>query len=98
MNDFIAQYHTKVYTAVARLSALSEEAEITLITENILSELWDNKKDLLTEQRSGTFIYKVLLIHVLIYLKDAGHENRIQDLQKILLLDPAHFDYLLEEP
>jgi hypothetical protein len=43
------------------------------------------------EHRKGVFIYRIMLKHVFSHLKARGEFDKIEGLQKILLIHPTHY-------
>ena len=76
---------------MVRLARLADEKEVDILTREILSELWERREQLEAESRKGVFIYKVILGHVFSHLKARGETGKIEFLQKILLIHPAHY-------
>jgi hypothetical protein len=80
-----------VFNSVVRLTGLSDEKELKVLTEEILDDLQRQQQELAAESRKGVFVYKVVLIHVFAYLEAIGNVRRIEFLQKILLIHPSHY-------
>ena len=76
---------------MVRLARLGDEKEVDMLTRQILSDLWERREQLEAESRKGVFIYKVVLGHVFSHLKARGENDKIEFLQKILLIHPAHY-------
>lgn len=76
---------------MVRLARLGDEKEADMLTRDILSDLWERREQLEAEPRKGVFIYKVVLGHVFSHLKARGENHKIEFLQKILLIHPAHY-------
>jgi hypothetical protein len=91
LKEFIASYYQQVFSTVVRLARLADEKEVDILTREILSELWERREQLEAESRKGVFIYKVILGHVFSHLKARGETGKIEFLQKILLIHPAHY-------
>ena len=91
MKEFIASYYQQVFSSVVRLARLGDEKEVDILTREILSDLWERREALEAEPRKGVFIYKVVLGHVFSHLKARGEIGKIEYLQKILLIHPAHY-------
>ena len=88
MKDFIDRYYSSVFSAISRLTQLSDRKELEILTEEVLADLWLHKEAFDAESRKGIFIYKTILYHVFAYLKRKGDEERITFLQKTLLINP----------
>ncbi|HEX3935386.1 MAG TPA: hypothetical protein VHW43_11950 [Puia sp.] len=91
MKEFIASYYQQVFSSVVRLARLSDEKEVDILTREILSDLWDRREQLEAEPRKGVFIYKAVLVHVFSFLRARGENEKIEFLQKILLIHPTHY-------
>jgi hypothetical protein len=87
--QLVALYYSRIYSAIARLTKLTNAAEIETLTVIILHQLWTDRRLLLKEERPGVFIYKALLQEVFRYLKKQGDTERIQILRRVVLVDPA---------
>jgi DNA-directed RNA polymerase specialized sigma24 family protein len=90
--QFIDLYFASVYSAVSRLTGLTEQQAIEAITVDIFVNLWKNSETLFSEVRPPAFIYKIMLPHIFTYLQEHESENRAQLLKGILLIDPAHYE------
>jgi DNA-directed RNA polymerase specialized sigma24 family protein len=90
--QFIDLYFASVYSAVSRLTGLTEQQAIEAITVDIFVNLWKNSDTLFSEVRPPAFIYKIMLPHIFTYLQEHESENRAQLLKGILLIDPAHYE------
>ena len=91
MKEFIASYYQQVFSSVVRLARLGDEKEVDILTREILSDLWERREQLEAEPRKGVYIYRVVLGHVFSHLKARGEIGKIEFLQKILLIHPAHY-------
>jgi hypothetical protein len=91
MKEFISSYYQQVFTSVVRLARLSDEKEVDILTREILSDCWDHRVELEAEHRKGVFIYRIMLKHVFSHLKARGEFDKIEGLQKILLIHPMHY-------
>jgi hypothetical protein len=91
LKEFIASYYQQVFSSVVRLARLGDEKEVDMLTREILTDLWERREQLEAEPGKGVFIYKVVLGHVFAHLKARGENDKIEFLQKILLIHPAHY-------
>jgi pantothenate kinase len=91
LKEFIASYYQQVFSAVVRLARLGDEKEVDMLAREILTDLWERRVQLDAEPRKGVFIYRVVLGHVFAHLKARGEFEKIEFLQKILLIHPAHY-------
>jgi DNA-directed RNA polymerase specialized sigma24 family protein len=89
---FIDLYFASVYSAVSRLTGLTDPQAVEAITVDIFVNLWKNSDTLFSEVRPPAFIYKIMLPHIFNYLQEHESENRAQVLKGILLIDPAHYE------
>jgi DNA-directed RNA polymerase specialized sigma24 family protein len=94
LKDLIDRYYSSVYSAIARLTRLSDRQELESLTEEVMADLWTRKNAFDAESRKGVFLYKTILYHVFAYLKRKGNEERIGFLQKILPINPDHYGKL----
>lgn len=83
-SEFIDFYYPSIYSAITRLTGLSDEKELENITIDIFDELWKTRDQVLNELRPPAFIYKILIRHVFEYLRKQGADERIKALQGIL--------------
>ena len=91
MKDFIDRYYSSVFSAISRLTHLSDRQELEILTEEVLTDLWQHKEAFDAESRKGVFIYKTLLYHVFAYLKRKGDEERISFLKKTLPINSDQY-------
>jgi len=96
LKDFIDQHYSSVFSAISRLTRLSDRQELETLTEEVLADLWLHKENFDAESRKGIFIYKTILYHVFAHLKRKGDEERISFLQKTLPINPDHYNKLGE--
>jgi hypothetical protein len=89
---FIDLYFASVYSAVSRLTGLTDQQAVEAITVDIFVNLWKNSDTLFSEVRPPAFIYKIMLPHIFSYLQEHESESRAQILKGILLIDPAHYE------
>jgi hypothetical protein len=91
LKDFINLYYSSIFSAIAKLSGLSDRQEVETLTEEVLADLWHHKEAFDAESRKGIFIYKTILYHVFAYLKRKGDEERISFLKKTLPINPDRY-------
>jgi DNA-directed RNA polymerase specialized sigma24 family protein len=96
LKDFIDRYYPKIFTAAARLTGLSDKEELAKLTEDVLADLWEHRREFVSGERPGVFLYRILLQEVITFLRQRGDEQRIRILRDILLIDPAL--YLSDPP
>lgn len=87
-SEFIDFYYPSIYSAITKLTGISDAKELETITMDIFDELWKTRDQVLTELRPPAFIYKILIRHVFAYLRKQGAEDRISALQGILYSIP----------
>ena len=73
-----------MFAAISRLTRLTDHTELETLTQDVLADLWQQKEAFFAEPRQGIFIYKRILHHIFIYLKEKGDENRIDFLKNNL--------------
>lgn len=83
-SEFIDFYYPSIYSAITKLTGVTDEKDLENITMDIFDELWRTRDQVLTEMRPPAFIYKILIRHVFVYLRKQGAEDRISALQSIL--------------
>jgi len=93
---FVDLYCPPIFSAIAKLTGLSDKKEIETLTVNVFIDLWKNSHELFEDARPPALVYKIILLHVFTYLKREGYEERIQMLQNTLPIDPAHYTPALE--
>ena len=96
LKDFIDHYYSSVFSAISRLTRLSDRQELETLTEEVLADIWLHKEAFDAESRKGIYIYKTILYHVFAYLKRKGDQERISFLQKTLPINPDHYGKLGE--
>jgi len=96
LKEFIWHYCDPVYTCIARLTGLADLDTLEYLTGQVIHDLWNQSGVLSKEQRPGIYIFKTLLQHIFIYLKQHDNEARIRLLQSILLIDLACYDHILK--
>ncbi|HEY6899362.1 MAG TPA: hypothetical protein VI233_01915 [Puia sp.] len=84
--QFIDLYYPSIFSAITKLSGLSDEKELEILTVKIFVDLWQNSDDLFSQQRPPAFIYKTLLRHVMEYLKKKGNDTQLDQLKKTILI------------
>ena len=89
--QFIDLYYPSIYSAISRLTGLTDEKQLEVITVNVFDELWKNRDILLKEVRPPAFIYRILIRQVFTHLQKLGFEDRIMALQNTVLIDPSHY-------
>jgi hypothetical protein len=93
---FLDLYCPPIFSAIAKLTGLTEKKEIETLTVNVFIDLWKSNHELFADARPQALVYKIILLHVFTYLKQEGYEDRILELQNTLPIDPAHYTPILE--
>jgi hypothetical protein len=93
---FIDRYSSAVFSALAKLTGLTDQKELEELTVSVFVDLWAHSEELFRNIRPVGFIYKVLLQHVFSYLKRTGRNEKIEVLKKTLLIDPSYYINILE--
>ena len=88
---FIDQYYPSIFAGVQKLTGPAGNMELEKLTVEIFVDLWENAEELFTPLRKPAYVYKVLVKHVVDYLKKQGNESQLQLLQSALLIDPEQF-------
>jgi len=96
--SFIDRYSPSVFSALAKLTGVSDEKELETLTINVFVDIWNNSEELLKEIPPTGFIYKMVLQHVFAYLKKEGRQDQILLLTNTLLIDPACYKSIIEPP
>jgi DNA-directed RNA polymerase specialized sigma24 family protein len=96
--SFIDRYSPPIYSAMAKLTGVTDEKELETLTINVFVEIWNNSEELLREIPPTAFIYKMVLQHVFSYLKKEGREDQILLLRNTLLIDPSYYRSIIEPP
>ena len=89
---FIDLYFASVYSAVSRLTGLTDQQAVEAITVEVFVNLWKNSDTLFSEVRPPAFIYKIMLPHIFNDLKQHESEKRAQLLKGIVMFDPAYYE------
>jgi hypothetical protein len=89
--QFIDQYYPSIFAGVQKLSGPADKMVLEKLTVEIFVDLWDNNEELFKPLRKPAFVYKILVKHVVEFLKKQGNEAQLQLLQNTLLIDPEQF-------
>jgi DNA-directed RNA polymerase specialized sigma24 family protein len=89
--QFIDQYYPSIFAGVQKLSGPADPLVLEKLTVEIFVDLWENSEELFTPLRKPAFVYKILVKHVVEYLKKQGNDAQLQLLQNTLLIDPEQF-------
>jgi hypothetical protein len=96
LKQFVSHYCGPIYSAITRLSGVSDQTLLENLTGNVLHCLWNNRVALSKEKSSGIFIFKILLQYVFSYLKNVGNEDRILFLRNCLHINPDCYLHIIE--
>lgn len=88
---FIDQYYPSIFAGVQKLTGTTDNLALEKLTVEIFVDLWENADELFAPLRKPAFVYKILVRHVVDYLKKQGNEAQLQLLQNTLLIDPEQF-------
>ena len=89
--QFIDSYYPSIFAGVQKLSGPADKLVLEKLTVEIFVDLWENSEELFTPLRKPAFVYKILVKHVVEYLKKQGNDAQLQVLQNTLLIDPEQF-------
>jgi len=95
--QFIDIYYPSIFTAIRTLAGTADEKELEILTVKVFVDLWQHNEDLFGKVRPPAYIYKILLRHVLDFLKKKGANEHIQHLQNTLLIDPAFYENIIPD-
>jgi hypothetical protein len=93
---FVDLYSSPVYSAIVKLTGLTDETELEAMTIQVFTDLWKNNEELFEELQPPALLYRTVLQHIFIYLKREGSEDHILQLKNLLLIDPAHYAPILK--
>jgi DNA-directed RNA polymerase specialized sigma24 family protein len=88
--QFIDQYYPSIFAGVQKLTGPAGQMAIEKLTVEIFVDLWENSDELFAPLREPAFVYKILVKHVVSYLKKNGFDQQLQVLQHTLLIDPTN--------
>jgi DNA-directed RNA polymerase specialized sigma24 family protein len=89
--QFIDRYYPSIFAGVQKLSGPADKMVLEKLTVEIFVDLWENSEELFKPLRKPAFVYKILVKHVVDYLKKQGNDAQLQLLQHTLLIDPEEF-------
>jgi DNA-directed RNA polymerase specialized sigma24 family protein len=89
--QFIDQYYPSIFAGVQKLTGPAGQMAIEKLTVEIFVDLWENSDELFAPLRKPAFVYKILVKHVVSFLKKQGFQEQLQLLQHTLLSDPEQF-------
>jgi len=89
--QFIDQYYPSIFAGVQKLSGPADKMALEKLTVEIFVDLWENSDELFKPLRKPAFVYKILVKHVVEYLKKQGNDAQLNLLHNTLLIDPEQF-------
>lgn len=89
--QFIDQYYPSIFAGVQKLTGPAAQMAIEKLTVEIFVDLWEHSDELFAPLRKPAFVYKILVKHVVDYLKKQDAQEQLQLLQHTLLIDPDQF-------
>src|ERR1700753_2532255 len=89
--QFIDQYYPSIFAGVQKLTGPADKMALEKLAVEIFVDLWENSEELFKPLRKPAFVYKILVKHVVAYLKKQGNDTQLQLLQHTLLIDPEQF-------
>src|ERR1700685_1619161 len=89
--QFIDQYYPSIFAGVQKLTGPAGQMAIEKLTVEIFVDLWENSDELFGPLRKPAFVYKILVKHVVSFLKKQGFQEQLQLLQHTLLSNPEQF-------
>lgn len=90
-DHFAEVYCPSIFSALSRLTGLSDEDELENLTVNVLVDLWEKKEEFYHALFPGAFLYRMLLEQVFLHLEKQGNTDRISILRDILPIDPGFY-------
>ena len=88
---FIDHYYPSIFAGVQKLTGPVDKLVLEKLTVEVFVDLWENSEELFKPLRKPAFVYKILVKHVVDYLKKQGAEGQLQLLQSTLLINPDEF-------
>jgi hypothetical protein len=86
--QFIDRYYPSIFGGVQKLAGQVDKLVLEKLTVEIFIDLWEHSEELFKPLRKPAFVYKVLVKHVIAYLKKQGATEQLFILQNTLLIDP----------
>jgi|SRR6185437_2542376 hypothetical protein len=86
--QFIDRYYPSIFAGVQKLAGPVEKLVLEKLTVEIFIDLWEHSDELFKPLRKPAFVYKVLVRHVIAWLKKTGAGEQLAFLQNTLLIDP----------
>ncbi len=89
--QFMDQYYPSIFAGVQKLVGPAGEMATEKLTVEIFVELWEKSEELFAPLRKPAFVYRVLVKHVVGFLKQHGFDQQLQLLRLTLNIDPCQF-------
>ena len=86
--QFIDRYYPSIFAGVQKLAGPVDKLVLEKLTVEIFVDLWEHNEELFKPLRKPAFVYKVLVKHVIAWLKKQGATDQLNFLQNTLLIDP----------
>ncbi len=91
LKEFIDLYYQSTYGAIVKLTRLKDKAALEMLTRLVLEDVWSQHEAFAATTAQGTFIFKVMVKHIFAFLRQRNEKERIDFLQKTLLIHPQHY-------
>lgn len=85
---FIDRYYPSIFGGVQKLAGPVDKLVLEKLTVEIFLDLWEHSEELFRPLRKPAFVYKVLVRHVIRWLKKTGETEQLFFLKNTLLIDP----------
>ena len=86
--QFIDRYYPSIFGGVQKLTGPVDKLVLEKLTVEIFIDLWEHSDELFRPLRKPAFVYKILVKHVVDWLKKQGATEQLLFLQNTLLIDP----------
>lgn len=86
--QFIDRYYPSIFAGVQKLAGPVDKLVLEKLTVEIFVDLWEHSEELFRPLRKPAFVYKVLVRHVIAWLKKMGATEQLAFLEDTLLIDP----------
>jgi hypothetical protein len=86
--QFIDRYYPSIFAGVQKLSGPADTLILEKLTVEIFIDLWEHSEELFKPLRKPAFVYKVIVRHVVAWLKKTGATGQLAILRDTLLIDP----------
>jgi hypothetical protein len=83
-DNYSLTYYTATYTAIARLSGLTDTMIIAAITEEVFQYLWENRHLFVQSKPVGALLFRTTLSFTLQYLSKIDDLDRINQLRQAI--------------